>query len=408
VPTVAMDQSELPARCCSSARRRAEIAWCRTADFYVVTLSAHTLGYKGMVLPAGLRTFYRDLQHPAAGRQRGHLPPALLDQHHAALAAGAAVPLARAQRRDQHHRGQSHWAKARGAKCGAAAAIDLRELKPLVSLTGSDSQSLDNMLEVLLMGGMDLLQAMRMLIPPAWQSLERPGPDLPRSTSTTPCTSSRGTAPPASCCCDGRYAAARSTATACARRAGWSRDDRHLVIASEAGVWDYEPPRSSPRASSARRDDRGRPVFRRIPRFGTPSTRSTARARRTSVAEAGRAYLSTRPDRSRAGRRALRRATLARHQKLFQLTARGARGESAPLAETEQEAVGSMGDDTPMAVLSRQGRARCTTISASSSRRSPIRRSIRCAKQCVMSLSTQIGRKAMSSPMAPQNARQSC
>ena len=42
---------------------------------------------------------------------------------------------------------------------------------PIISLTGSDSSSLDNMLEVMRAGGMDVLQAMRIMIPPAWQTV---------------------------------------------------------------------------------------------------------------------------------------------------------------------------------------------------------------------------------------------
>ena len=47
-----------------------------------------------------------------------------------------------------------------------------------MSLSGSDSQSLDNMLEVLLMGGLDPLHAMRLLMPPAWHGLDTLDPDL--------------------------------------------------------------------------------------------------------------------------------------------------------------------------------------------------------------------------------------
>src|SRR2546423_10994926 len=48
-----------------------------------------------------------------------------------------------------------NWAVARGPLLRSPLLPDLQEVLPLVSLTGSDSQSLDNMLEVLLMGGLD-------------------------------------------------------------------------------------------------------------------------------------------------------------------------------------------------------------------------------------------------------------
>ena len=61
-------------------------------------------------------------------------------------------------------------------------------------------------------------------------------------------------------------------------------------------------------------------------------------------------------------------ATLARFQKLFNLTREEREGVLRPLAETESEATGSMGDDTPMPVLSQRVRSR-TTSSARLSRR---------------------------------------
>jgi len=54
----------------------------------------------------------------------------------------------------------------------------LQEALPLVSMSGSDSQSLDNMLEVLLMAGSIRLHAMRLLVPPAWHGLDALDPDL--------------------------------------------------------------------------------------------------------------------------------------------------------------------------------------------------------------------------------------
>ena len=111
----------------------------------------------------------------------------------------------------------------------------------MVSLTGSDSQSLDNMLELLLMGGLDPMHAMRMLVPPAWQSVDMidRGPQgflrvlrdahgalgRPRRIVLT----------------DGRYACCTLDRNGL-RPARWViTKNRHITIASEAGVWDYLP-----------------------------------------------------------------------------------------------------------------------------------------------------------------------
>ena len=74
--------------------------------------------------------------------------------------------------------GNRIWAVARGPLFRSPLLPDLGDVLPVVSLTGSDSQSLDNMLELLLVGGLDPMHAMRMLVPPAWQSVDMidPGP----------------------------------------------------------------------------------------------------------------------------------------------------------------------------------------------------------------------------------------
>src|SRR5690606_22594491 len=65
-----------------------------------------------------------------------------------------------------------NWAMARVPKFENPLLPGLTELNPIVNRTGSDSSSLDNMLEIVVSSGMDLLRALRMLVPPAWQNVE--------------------------------------------------------------------------------------------------------------------------------------------------------------------------------------------------------------------------------------------
>ncbi|MGA4815087.1 hypothetical protein ACPA9J_05915 [Pseudomonas aeruginosa] len=65
---------------------------------------------------------------------------------------------------------------------------------------GSDSSSMDNMLELMVTGGMDLFRGLRMIIPPAWQNVETMDADLRALLRVQlRCTWSPGMAPPASC-----------------------------------------------------------------------------------------------------------------------------------------------------------------------------------------------------------------
>jgi glutamate synthase (NADPH/NADH) large chain len=74
--------------------------------------------------------------------------------------------------------GNRNWAVARAKNFLSDKLDDISDLDPIVSLTGSDSSSLDNMLEVLRAGGMDVIQAMRILLPPAWQTVDNIDPDV--------------------------------------------------------------------------------------------------------------------------------------------------------------------------------------------------------------------------------------
>lgn len=89
--------------------------------------------------------------------------------------------------------GNRQWARARTYKFQTPLIPDLQSAAPFVNETGSDSSSLDNMLELLLAGGMDIIRAMRLLVPPAWQN----NPDMDQicapSLTLTPCIWSRGT-----------------------------------------------------------------------------------------------------------------------------------------------------------------------------------------------------------------------
>ena len=86
-------------------RRRIEKRGARRAaspSFYICSLSCRSVIYKGMFLAEQLTAFYPDLLDERFVSQLRDLPPALFDQHLPDLAAGAALPHARPQRRDQH------------------------------------------------------------------------------------------------------------------------------------------------------------------------------------------------------------------------------------------------------------------------------------------------------------------
>lgn len=222
------------------ARRRAEMRLADLEDFYVVSLSASTLGYKGLVLAPALADFFPDLAHPAMASG-----VALFHQRFSTNTAPR-WPLAQPFRLLAHNgeintiEGNRRWATARVAKWHTPA-LDLRELQPPISMHGSDSQSMDNMVELLLAGGMDLLCAMRILVPPATSVLEHTDPDLAAFYQYFGLNCDPWDGPAGIVLCDGRYAACTLDRNGL-RPARWSLTrDRHLTVASETGVWDCPP-----------------------------------------------------------------------------------------------------------------------------------------------------------------------
>ena len=403
-PAAAMDQNSFQ-RALFLARRRAEMRLHDVEDFYVVSLSAWTLGYKGLVLAPALANFFPDLRHPdmAAG-------VAVFHQRFSTNTAPR-WPLAQPFRLLAHNgeintiEGNRRWARARVAKWRSPA-IDLREFTPPVSLEGSDSQSLDNMLELLLAGGMDLLCAMRILVPPATSVMENADADLAAFYQYFGLNSDPWDGPAGIVLCDGRYAACTLDRNGL-RPARWSLTrDRHLTIASETGVWDCPPDQIVAKGklgpgemiavdlySGELLDS---PKIDEINKERAPFKRWLKRGLKYVEQDLIDPSLAAEP---------MDPATLRRYQKLFNLSREERESVLRVLAETEQEATGSMGDDTPMAVLSQQHRSlydyfRQAFAQVTNPPIDPLRESI------VMSLVTPIGREGNPFELTPESAHQ--
>jgi glutamate synthase (NADPH/NADH) large chain len=117
--------------------------------------------------------------------------------------------------------------------------FDFSTLGALVTMSGSDSQSLDNALELLLIGGFALPTAMRILVPPAWSAREDVDADLAAFYEYYGLHTEPWDGPAGLVMCDGRYAACTLDRNGL-RPARWALSrDRHLMVASEAGIWGY-------------------------------------------------------------------------------------------------------------------------------------------------------------------------
>ncbi len=374
------------------ARRRAEQRLRDITDFYVVTLTPHAIGYKGMVLPDKLSTFYPDLQRSDLAAS------AVVFHQRFSTNTLPRWPLAHPFRLLAHNgeintiEGNRRWAQAR-SKVWKTPRFDIAEFNPVISMHGSDSQSLDNMLELMIAGGMDLLQALRILVPPATQSLEFKDADLAAFYEFYGLNTEPWDGPAGIVACDARYAACMLDRNGL-RPARWLlTSDRHFLVASEAGVWEL------PAERIVRKGKLGPGEMMAIDLKRGDLLDSDAvdrinrgRAPYKQWLQQGVTYLQTELIDPSLVEEPFDEKTLRSYHKLFQLTNEEVEFVLRPLAETEQEATGSMGDDTPMAVLSRKNRPlydyfRQAFAQVTNPPIDPLR------EDCVMSLSTQLGKE---------------
>jgi glutamate synthase (NADPH/NADH) large chain len=389
------------------ARRRAEARFAAVdPSAYVSSLSSATISYKGMIMPDVLPVFFPDLRDPRLEssvclfHQRfstNTLPEWRLAQPFRFLAHNGEINTIQ---------GNRNWAIARTANFRSEKLNDLTGLNPIVSLTGSDSSTLDNMLEVLRAGGMDVLQAMRILIPPAWQTVDSIDPDVRAFYEFYDCHMEPWDGPAGIVLTDGHYAAC------CLDRNGLRparyviTRDRHITIASETGVYDYEAKDVLSKGKLGPGEMLA--VDLRNGRLLTTDDIHQdlkARAPFKKWLKQGIKYLESELVDRHTAAEPMDELTLATYQKMFNLTREELNEIVSVLAKAEQEAVGSMGDDTPMPVLSKQIRSLFDYFRQQFAQvTNPPIDSLR--ERIVMSLQTNIGREMNLFDIGPEHAEQ--
>lgn len=337
-----------------TARRKAEQAMQADEDFYICSLSNQVVSYKGLVMPVDLPKFFLDL----ADEQ---LETAICVFHQRFSTNTAPKwPLAQPFRLLAHNgeintiSGNRNWAKARAPKLANDNIPHLQELQPVVNTTGSDSSSMDNMLELMLLGGMDLFRACRTMIPPAWHNVENMDAELKAFYEFNSMHMEPWDGPAGIVLTDGRYAVCMLDRNGL-RPARWViTKNGYITLASEIGTFNYEP--EDVVAKGRVGPGRIVAVDTQTGEFLETETIDNRLKqqhpykdwlKQNAVRLRSRLELAEEGDGS-----SMDEAKLHAFQKFFQVTTEERTQVLRVLAETGQEAVGSMGDDAPMAVLS--------------------------------------------------------
>ncbi len=340
-------------------RRRAEKRLEDDEDFYVACLSGLVTVYKGLVMPKDLPAFYSDLAD-----ERMQSAICVFHQRFSTNTLPR-WPLAQPFRFLAHNgeintiKGNRDWAMARTNKFSTPLIPDLKEAAPFVNTHGSDSSSLDNMLELFLAGGMDLFRAMRLLVPPAYQNNQTMDDDLRAFYEFNSMHMEPWDGPAGIVLTNGRHVACNLDRNGLRPARYVITDNGFITLASEIGIWDYsqqnviEKGRVGPGEMLAVDTYTGK-IWRSNEidddlKDRHPYTEWLQKhiRRLTPIEEM---------DASAIGKRIFDDNMMAVYHKLFNYSYEEIQQIIKVLAKDGQEAVGSMGDDTPMAVLSSKHR----------------------------------------------------
>jgi len=375
------------------ARRTVEKALADDAAFYMPTLSGRVIAYKGLVMPDYLPVFYPDLNDArfasslAVFHQRfstNTWPEWRLAQPFRYLAHNGEINTLQ---------GNRNWSRARECKFASPLIPNMDDVRPIVGVKGSDSMSFDNMLEGLVMGGTSLFHAMRMMVPPAWQNVTNMDPELRAFYEYNSMHMEPWDGPAGIVMTDGRYGVCLLDRNGLRPARYVITKDRFVTISSEVGVWDYGGPENIVAKGRVRP---GQMVAADLQtgRFLLPEDIDNQLKGRHPYRDwlnqyARRLDLGSEQD---ANAPAMATDAVTTYQKLFNVSFEELDQVIRVLAEDGQEAVGSMGDDTPMAVLSQKVRSpfdylRQQFAQVTNPPIDPIREAV------VMSLHTEFGRE---------------
>ncbi len=211
------------------------------SDFYIVSLSTRNIIYKGMLSSLQLRTYFPDLTNSyfTSGLALVHsrfstntFPTWGLAQPFRLLAHNGEINTIR---------GNRGWMEARESVLSSPALGDIREIRPIVQPGMSDSASLDNVLEFLVMSGLSLPHAMAMLVPESFNQKNPISEELKAFYEYHSILMEPWDGPAALLFSDGRYAGGMLDRNGLRPARYLITQSDMMVVASEVGVMDFEP-----------------------------------------------------------------------------------------------------------------------------------------------------------------------
>ena len=319
-------------------------------DFYFCSLSNTSIVYKGMLSSIQLRQYYPDLSNPyfTSGLAIVHsrfstntFPTWSLAQPFRLLAHNGEINTIR---------GNRSWMQARESVLSSEALGDIRQISPVIQPGMSDSASLDNVLEFFLMTGMSLPHAMALLMPESFNDKNPIPEDLKAFYEYYSILMEPWDGPAALLFSDGRFAGGMLDRNGLRPARYTITKDDTMVVASEVGVMDFDPTQVVAK---------GRLQPGKILLVDTQEGKIyyDGEIKRSLAAEHPyRQWLSTNRiqlEKLHSGRQVNNAVDdLPRRELMFGYSEEDISASIVPMAVNAQEPTASMGNDTPLAVIS--------------------------------------------------------
>ncbi|MEO8539052.1 MAG: glutamate synthase large subunit [bacterium] len=319
--------------------------------FYFSSLSCRTFVYKGMLTAMQLREYFPDLSNP--------LLVSALAMFHSRFSTNTfpSWELAHPYRMVAHNgeintlRGNRNWMAAREALFASPQFEDIHKILPIIDEKGSDTASLDQALELLVLAGRPLAHAMMMLIPEAWQGHESMSPEKKAFYEYHSCLMEPWDGPASVAFTDGKNIGAVLDRNGLRPSRYYVTSDDMVIMASEVGVLPVAPEkivhkgRLQPGKMFLVSIEEGRIIDDAELKSKLATERPYAEWLNRNLLPIDEipeveAPLAPDPD------------TLLKRQIAFGYSIEDLKYILGPMAKNSEESLGSMGTDTPLAVLS--------------------------------------------------------
>ena len=322
----------------------------RHSDFYIVSLSAKNIIYKGMLSSMQVREYFPDLTQPyfTSGLALVHsrfstntFPTWSLAQPFRLLAHNGEINTIR---------GNRGWMEARESVLSSPALGDIKDIRPIIQPGMSDSASLDNVLEFFVMSGLSLPHAMAMLVPESFNDKNPISEEVKAFYEYYSILMEPWDGPAALLFSDGRFAGGMLDRNGLRPARYLITNNDMMVVASEVGVMDFEPGEIK---------EKGRLQPGKILMIDTEQGKIYYDGKlkeQLASARPYRAWLSANRielDTLKSGRKIDNRIDgYDRMLRTFGFSREDIERTLMPMCNTGADPIASMGNDTPLAVLS--------------------------------------------------------